>query len=203
MQMFVIANEFQTEFKKLLASLEPTEEEMKAKIEKTLEEFEVGKELVTIVLDNLEEAGKDVSDARMYLNELDQRMQEVEDLYNNGDYQQAMRDMQRAFVYATKLQKELKELEIGEEDLETQLEELETGVADAKELLETLGEVIDMSDAEEMLEDIEERVEKAREYFDDGDTKNASKELKHVYIMSKKFEKITEDLIEDYKEVEE
>ena len=139
----------------------------------------------------------------MYLNELDQRMQEVEDLYNNGDYQQAMRDMQRAFVYATKLQKELKELEIGEEDLETQLEELETGVADAKELLETLGEVIDMSDAEEMLEDIEERVEKAREYFDDGDTKNASKELKHVYIMSKKFEKITEDLIEDYKEVEE
>lgn len=201
LQVFVLANQFQAEFQKLLASLEPTEEEMKEKIGTTLEEYEVGKELVEIVLEALAEQGKDTADAEMYLNELDQRMQEVEDLYNEGDYEQAMRKMQSAFVYATKLQKELKELEIPEEDLETQIAEVEQGVVDAKEILEILSDVIDVSDAEEMLEDIEDHVEKAREYYDEGDVKSASKELKQVYIMSVKFGKITEDLIEDYQEV--
>ena len=200
-QVYLKAPAFQEEFQKVVKSLEETPEEMRAKLEKTLGEYHANLPLIEQMIDAAERQGKDVSAIRRLLGEFKGYMGEVEDLYDAGEYKDALRKLQRAYIIANSFKKEFEALqEIDTTEIRENIEKASEGIAFAKDLLRELRRAgIDTSEAEALVEKIEARMYEVKEHYDAGEYREASKELMRAYSFGAKLQAISEELIKEYK----
>ena len=195
MKLFKLGVQFRNEFSKLLEKLNDPEEQRK-EISKIISDFESNRLQIKTYLDALKSLGKDVRRAEELLKEIDDLMTEAKNLAEGSSPRDAWKALQKAFLKGGRLQKEFKKFELTKEKIESTLSKADNEIFKAQKTVDDFkagGK--DTEEMQELLNEIKKRVEESKKALDKDDLETASEELKQVFRLSKKLEKISEDLL--------
>jgi len=200
LQVFLKSPEFQEEFQKLVKSLEETPEEMRAKLQKILEEYEANLPLIEQMIDIAEGQGKDVSRIRTLLGKFKGYMEQVKGHYQNKEYKDAQRQLQRAYIIANDFKKEFEKLEeIDVDEIRENIDKAQDGIAFARDILRELKRAgLDTSEADSLVEKIERRMDNVENLYNEGNYKEASQELMRAFSLGTRLQAISGELIKEY-----
>lgn len=200
LQVFLRSPEFQEEFQKLVKSLEETPEEMRLKLQKTIEEYEANFPLIKQMIDAAEKQGKDVLRIRSLLGKFDGYMEQVKEHYQNKEYKDAQRQLQRAYIIANDFKKEFEKLEeIDAGEIREHIDKAQDGIAFARDILKELRRAgLDTSEADSLVEKIERRMDNVENLYNEGKYKEASQELMRAFSLGARLQAISGELIKEY-----
>ena len=200
LQVFLRSPEFQEEFQKVVRSLEETPEEMRAKLEETLEEYDANIPLIEQMIDAAERQGKDVERIRELLGKFKGYMEQVRAHHREGEYKDAQRQLQRAYIIANDFKKEFEKLEeLDVEEIRENINKAQEGIGFAKDILRELRRAgLDTAEADSLVEKIEDRMDRVESLYDQGKYKEASQELMRAFSLGAKLQSISGELIKEY-----
>ncbi|MBR9680551.1 MAG: hypothetical protein GOU98_01870 [Candidatus Altiarchaeota archaeon] len=199
-QVYIKSPEFQEEFQKVVKSLEDTPEEMRAKLQDTLDEYEMNLPLIRQFIEFAKDQSKDTEKIEGMLDEFEDHMEDVREKFDEGDYKNANRKLQRAYLVAMQFQKEFEKLnEIDKDEIRQNIDDAKEGIAFAKDIVKELKRAgLEVEDAENLIEKIEKRMKRVEDLYQAGEYKKASKELTRAFSLGAKLQAISSELIKEY-----
>lgn len=198
MKVFIKSNEFQKEFKLVLAELENPEEQ-KEKIKDIIDNFNRDYEVLLVFLDAQEDAGRDVDELRDLLNDVKELLDEADGVYEE-DYKAGWKLIQKAFVKGHKLHKKFKNLAFNPEDIKDSIDQAQNNFDKAQDTIDALDDKgADVEDLQDLLDKIKKHVNKAEDLYERENYEAASNQLRKAFNLGNKLEKLSKELVEEYK----
>ena len=210
-RLYIAMPELQEELEELGIGEEEDNRPVKERVEDVLTKFEYPLQVLVLLLDNADLEGKDTGTARETLEEMEIILEEVHDLYDNGDYNDAWNKVMRLFVLGVRLQNDFREIGINLEDDRTSQEKVKEAIEDFEVHEESIEFVFlqaskkgrDVSTAENIFNEMKVLMEEVERLYDAGRYEESEMVLLQVFLKSPEFQEEFQKLVKSLEETPE